>query len=248
MRFSDFIPTEVKEQELTYKLISVLDRLQAYKESLVYDALRTTNNALIDNKTWLIKKLGAFGFERIPYELPLLVLQQLLLNVNKLNSLRGSYVGVELFVSIITMGEVTIDTSGWVKKSQQLIPNSLEQGYIVDDNSKPTFYIVDNNDILKQENKLPISVKSPYYGVMDLQIAAYEGVVSEYEGKKAGYPYIVSDEGWGIPEIGEYLIGDENNKGAILEYINFYSEAEITWNLSGRLTPYYHKLLNPYFV
>lgn len=248
MRFSEFIPTEVKEQELTYKLISVFDRLQAYKESIVYDALRTTNNALIDNKTWLIKKLGDFGFENIPYELPLLVLQQLLLNANKLNSLRGSYAGVELFVSIITMGEVTLDTSGWVKPSQQLILNSQEQGFITDSNSKPTFYIVDNNDILRQDNKLTITVKSPYYGVTDLRIATYEDVVSEYDDTKAGYPFVVSDDGWVIPEIGEYLIGDETKKGAILEYINFYSEAEITWILSGRYSPYYHKLLNPYFV
>lgn len=248
MLFSEFIPTEVKDQELTYKLISVFDRLQAYKESIIYGALRTTNNALIDNKIWLIKKLGDFGFENIPYELPLLVLQQLLLNANKLNSLRGSYAGVELFVSIITMGEVTLDTSEWVQNSQQLIPNSLKQGYIVEDSSKPVFYVVDNNDILKQDNKLTITVKSPYYGVTDLRIATYDDTSSEYDGNKAGYPFMIGDEGWIIPEIGEYLIGDENTKGAILEYINFYSEAEITWNLFGRFGLYYHKLLNPYFV
>ena len=102
MQFSKFIPVSVKEQELSHKLISVFDGLQAYKEEIIYGSLRTTNFALIDNKKWLLKKLADYGFSGLPYEMPLLVLQQLLLNAVKLNKLRGSYDGVRLFVSIIT--------------------------------------------------------------------------------------------------------------------------------------------------
>ena len=53
MQFSKFIPVSVKEQELSHKLISVFDGLQAYKEEIIYGSLRTTNFALTDNKKWL---------------------------------------------------------------------------------------------------------------------------------------------------------------------------------------------------
>ena len=62
MQFSKFIPVSVKEQELSHKLISVFDGLQAYKEEIIYGSLRTTNFALIDNKKWLLKKLADYGF------------------------------------------------------------------------------------------------------------------------------------------------------------------------------------------
>lgn len=55
MQFSKFIPVSVKEQELSRKLISVFDGLQAYKEEIIYGSLRTTNFALIDDKKWLLK-------------------------------------------------------------------------------------------------------------------------------------------------------------------------------------------------
>ena len=76
MQFSKFIPVSVKEQELSRKLISVFDGLQAYKEEIIYGSLRTTNFALIDDKKWLLKKLADYGFSGLPYEMPLLVLQQ----------------------------------------------------------------------------------------------------------------------------------------------------------------------------
>lgn len=246
MQFSKFIPVSVKEQELSHKLISVFDGLQAYKEEIIYGSLRTTNFALIDNKKWLLKKLADYGFSGLPYEMPLLVLQQLLLNAIKLNKLRGSYDGVRLFVSIITMGEVTIDTDGWLKDSAQLIPDSTTQGYVTEDNVNPYFYVVDDTDILSQSNTLTIHVKTPYFGT-DYVIAEYDDVVSTYDESKAGFSDGGSTMVWNIPEIEEYLIGTADKEGVINEFVSFYSKAQITWDVQHRDSPYYDKLLNPYF-
>ena len=217
MQFSKFIPVSVKEQELSHKLISVFDGLQAYKEEIIYGSLRTTNFALIDNEKWLLKKLADYGFSGLPYEMPLLVLQQLLLNAVKLNKLRGSYDGVRLFVSIITMGEVTIDTDGWLKDSAQIIPDSTTQGYVTEDNVNPYFYVVDDTDILSQSNTLTIHVKTPYFGT-DYVIAEYDDVVSTYDEIKAGFSDGGSTMTWNIPEIEEYLIGTADKEGAINEF------------------------------
>lgn len=147
MLFSQSIPEKVLENSTTSKFVSVLDSLQEYKQGMITDAVRTLNPALNMNEKWLRKYLTDYGFSDIPKGFPIRVIQQLLLNADTIMRLRGSQLGVELFISVCCLGKVTIGTSNFMDSPDVIFLNSSNYGYITDNNSEP-FYLCDRNTFM----------------------------------------------------------------------------------------------------
>lgn len=211
MMFSDCIPERVKER-VNSRFFDVLDNLLAFKEAEVMRTLRVHNPALLNDNKWILKKLADYGLTGIPQELPTAILQQVLLNVGTLIRTRGSKIGVELFCSVFSLGEVHLDDSDYYAESGMLIPNSNVQGFITADSEGPVFHIVDDTENLVSVDPLLINVSSVYFS-------------TEYS-----------------PIIKTFL------EETINSWLGFNPGKKITFTFTDRETPYYHKLLNSYFV
>lgn len=163
MLYSDNIPERLKEYPEVTRFISVLDALHEYKQEIIGSSLRVNNFAVLTDKKWILKKLGDFGITNIPYDFPLSILQQLLLNVDTFCRTRGSKIGLQFYLSVLTLGEVIIDDSEFWDYPKFLILDSPAQGYITSDNSQTKFYLTDDSSILNSKMILGITVKSHYF-------------------------------------------------------------------------------------
>lgn len=211
MMFSDCIPERVKER-VNSRFFDVLDSLLAFKEAEVMRTLRVHNPALLNDNKWILKKLADYGLTGIPQELPTAVLQQVLLNVGTLIRTRGSKIGVELFCSVFSLGEVHLDDSDYYTESGMLIPNSNVQGFITADSEGPFFFIVDKTEDLVSVDPLLIDISSVYFST------EYSEVIKTF-----------------LEE-------------AINSWLGFNPGKKVLFTFAERETPYYHKLLNSYFV
>ena len=211
MMFSDNIPERVKER-VNSRFFDVLDALLAFKEAEVMRTLRVHNPSLLNDNKWIIKKLADYGLTGIPQELPTAILQQVLLNVGNLLRTRGSKIGVELFCSVFSLGEVSIDDSEYYAESGALIPNSKVQGFITADSSDAFFFIIDKTEDLVNVDPLYVYVSSPYFAT------------EHSENVKA------------------FL------ENTIDSWLGFNPGKKVNFVYSDREKPYFHKLLNPYFV
>lgn len=209
MNFSDNIPERLVAVAPS-KFVQVLDGVQNEKQLIIASALRENNPLLLNDPKWLILRLADYGLTGIPQELPVAILQQVLLNAGTLLRLRGSKMGLELFCSIFSLGEVTYDDSEFYALSQVIWPNSTIEGYIAADNVNPYFHLLDDSDQLSTVNPLEIEISTPYFGV--------NSVVKEFI---------------------EATIGD---------WLGFSPGKRIEFSWYHREAPYFHNLLNPYFV
>ena len=211
MKLSEYIPERIKERT-TSGFYDTLDALLSYKEGEIARALRVNNPVLLNDNKWLIRNLADYGFSGIPQELPTAVLQQVLLNAGTLIRTRGSKVGVELFCSVFSLGEVTLDDSEYYTESGLLIPNSSVQGFLTDDSDKTHFFILDDTEDLIDIEPLYINIESPY-------------IRTEY-----------------FDVIREFL------QNTISSWLGFNPGKIVRFSFINRNTPYYHRLLNNYFV
>lgn len=164
MLFSGSVPEVALESPNTSGFLSVLDKLQEHKTLIVTEAIRATSNyAVTTNKKWIIKHLSDFGVVGVTEEFPLSVLQQLLLNVGVLFGTRGSKIGLELFCSLMSLGEVSIDDSKVYVRPSNIILDSIYQGHLTGSNSEDFFYLVGDNDILNPKTSIKIAIKSKYF-------------------------------------------------------------------------------------
>ena len=160
MKFKDNIPEKLL-LGTTERFVNVLEALLDFKHENMFKALRVTNPALLNNPKWLLKNLTEFGFT-LSENTPIIVLQQLLLNMDRIVKAKGSKVGTEMFLSIMTLGEVILDDSQFYERISALIPNSLSNGYITD-NIKDVYYLVDDTDVLRSRSPLTITIKSKFF-------------------------------------------------------------------------------------
>lgn len=163
MSFSSSIPDKVLEYPNVSAFISVLDELQNIKTEMISESLRVNNVALLMDKKWLIKKLSELGVSNFPQNFPIEVMQQFLLNADTIFRTRGSKIGLELYCSVLTLGEVIIDDSELYKETYCLLLDSLTQGYLTADTSHEFFTLVDNDEALNPEVPLVVSIKSKFY-------------------------------------------------------------------------------------
>lgn len=162
MLFSDCLPEKLKDHSFTSAFMSVLDSLQNLKSEIIAESLRVDNFAILTDRKWLLKKLEDFGVTNIPIDYPIQSIQQYLLNVDLLCRTRGSKLGVELYCSVLSLGEVIVNDENFYVEPNFLVLNSEKYGYITSDNAKSIFYLVDDND-LEPLAELSITIKSKYF-------------------------------------------------------------------------------------
>lgn len=162
MLFSQSIPDKVLENSEASKFVSVLDSLQEYKQGIIADAIRSFNPILSTNEKWLRKYLTDYGFSDIPRGFPIRVMQQMLLNADTIMRLRGSKLGLEFFLSVCSLGEVTIDASELNQPLDLIFPDSLSDGYLTDNNVDSPLYLCTTN-IFAVNSTLLVTLRSIYF-------------------------------------------------------------------------------------
>lgn len=143
--------------------MDVLDALQNFKTEVIADSLRVDNVAVLMDRKWLIKKLEEYGVTDLPLTYPIQILRQYLLNVDTVCRTRGSKIGIELYCSLLSLGEVTVDDSKFYMDSDVLFLDSSDSGYIIENNDATTFYLTDSNVTFKKESALKITIKSKFF-------------------------------------------------------------------------------------
>lgn len=163
MSFSSNIPDRLIGYPNVSAFMDVLDELQNFKTEIIADSLRVDNAAILMDRNWIIKKLGDYGVTDIPLSYPIQILRQYLLNVDTVCGTRGSKIGVELYCSLLTLGEVNVDDSKFYAESSLLLLDSTTNGYIVEDSKDNFFYLADDNSQMNKESYLTITIKSKFF-------------------------------------------------------------------------------------
>lgn len=131
MNFSTETPDEILENPYAAKLITVLDKLEDYKQSELDKALRFYRSPTNFNLSYLQKRLNKdYGFPTIPADFPKDVLDALLLCAEEINALRGSKQGLQLWLWCLTFGAITIDDSQFYPLPQFLTLDDPQLGFL----------------------------------------------------------------------------------------------------------------------
>ena len=163
MLFSNSVPDKLQEYPNVSAFTSVLDALQNFKREIIAGSFRVDNAGVLMDRKWILKKLDEFGVSDLPLDYPIQIMRQYLLNVDTVCRTRGSKKGIELYCSLLSFGEVTVDDSQFYADPEILLLDSLVTGYITEDNSNLFFYLVGDTDILEDKTSLTITVKSRYF-------------------------------------------------------------------------------------
>lgn len=162
MPFSDNIPELILEFPNTRKFVSVLDGLYQEERSIINSYTRLFNPLLLTNKKWLIKILEEYGFF-IPYEFPIEIMQNILINANAIMESRGSLKGVEFFCSAVTLGEVTVNGDNFYQPTDRFLLDTTVMDTIVEDTLHPVFYLSDSTGFTSSPSSLEVTIQSIFY-------------------------------------------------------------------------------------
>lgn len=163
MLFSDNIPDILEASPYTMAFIKIFDELQKSKTQIISDSIRLDNYGVLTDRKWLIKKLNDLGVSGVPFDYPLPILIQLLLNVGTLNSYKGSLKGLELYCSLLSLGEATIDASKYSHKSRIILLDSLTRGYLTEDNSGILRCLCGSTESIDPVSTLDINIRSKFF-------------------------------------------------------------------------------------
>jgi len=177
MLFSNCIPDKLQEYPTVMNFMRLLDSLQEVKTSIIADSLRVDNAALLMDKKWLLKKLDEFGFSDFPIEYPIQIMQQFLLNVDTICRTRGSKIGIQLYCSVLSLGEVSVLDADFYVRPSLIILDSIKQGYILADSKDEKFYICDDNSRINPEQRLTIIIQSKFFNG---DFPKEESIIKEY--------------------------------------------------------------------
>lgn len=161
MLFSKAIPDVALQSPNTQRFVDLLDGLQCYKQNEISDALRVYNPILCTSAKWLSYMAADYGFEGISEDYPILPLQQLILNADVIRRLCGTKLGLQLFISAATLGEVTINDVRFIQDIEFLFPDSPVNGFLTASTDKDKFYLCNNNDYMAG-TFLDITISSIY--------------------------------------------------------------------------------------
>lgn len=188
MLFSTSIPEKLQEHPNVSAFMSVLDALQDFKTEIIAGSFRVDNAAVLMDRKWLLKKLDEFGVTDMPLDYPIQIMRQYLLNVDTVCRTRGSKKGIELYCSLLSFGEVTVDDSNFYKDTELLLLDSTIQGYITEDNSYANFFICEDNSIIEPSVSLTITIKSRYFnGQYPKEAMAIKVYLEGTIGKQLGF-------------------------------------------------------------
>lgn len=163
MLFSTSIPDKLQEHPNVSAFMSVLDALQDFKTEIIAGSFRVNNSAVLMDRKWLLKKLEEFGVTDMPLDYPIQIMRQYLLNADTVFRTRGSKKGLELYCSLLSFGEVTVDDSSFYAEPRLLLLDSYLQGFITEDNRDNPLYLCDDSDNINQEVSLRIIIRSRYF-------------------------------------------------------------------------------------
>lgn len=163
MYIKDRIPTNLQNYPNVSQFADVLDGLQQFKQENIANSLRAYNMALLMDNKWLLKRLGDYGITDMPIDYPLEIVQQFLLNADTIFGTRGSKIGIELYCSVLSLGEVTVDDSAFYHEPVMLLLDSTVQGYITEDNSSNFYCLVEDTGTINPEVTMNITIKSKFF-------------------------------------------------------------------------------------
>lgn len=188
MLFSTNIPDRLQEHPNVVSFMNVLDALQNFKTEVIAESLRVDNSAVLMDKKWLLKKLEEFGVTDLPIGYPIQIMRQYLLNVDTVCRTRGSKIGIELYCSLLSFGEVTVDDSNFYAEDDLLLLDSTSSGYITEDNSYDKFYLCEDNSVLNKKVTLGITIKSKYFnGQYPTEASIIKAYLESTIGKQLGF-------------------------------------------------------------
>lgn len=188
MLFSTSIPEKLQEHPNVSAFMSVLDALQDFKTEIIAGSFRVDNAAVLMDRKWLLKKLEEFGVTDMPLDYPIQIIRQYLLNVDTVGRTRGSKKGIELYCSLLSFGEVTVDDSNFYKETTLLLLDSLVQGYITEDNSYGKYFLCEDNSIIEPSVSLTITIKSRYFnGQYPNEAATIKAYIENSIGRQLGF-------------------------------------------------------------
>lgn len=216
--FANSIPEVVLQNPATAQFVEVLDKTNEYKRDIMATALRANSFGVLTDRKVIHRHLADFGIS-LPFDYPMEILMQVLLNADTFCGTRGSKIGLEFFLSVLTLGEVTIDDSNFYKMPDYLILDSLTNGYVAEHDDRPYFNLISDESSLTATQDLGIVIESKYFN--------------------GSYP----DES---AIIEEYLTGDDYK--TIKSQLWFTYNLNLTIEFQTRSEFYYHNLLNKYFV
>lgn len=130
MKFRDQIPEDLLINPYADKFVTVLDGANDFKQEEIEKALRFYRPPLSMNTSFAIKKLQDLGFPPIPSDFPKDVLDALILNAKDINALRGSKIGLELWLWCLTFGSFVIDDSLFYPFPTAIFPSDPDSGYV----------------------------------------------------------------------------------------------------------------------
>lgn len=131
MNYTSQTPDEIKVNPNAEKFLKVLDGMEEYKQIEVDKAHRFYRSPVNFNHLFLRKRLNFdYGFPTIPADFPKDVLDALLLNANDINALRGSKIGLHLWLWCLTFGNITINDTGFYPLPQYLLLDTLDLSYL----------------------------------------------------------------------------------------------------------------------
>lgn len=188
MLFSTSIPDKLQEHPNASAFMRVLDALQDFKTEIIAGAFRVDNAAVLMDRKWLLKKLEEFGVTDLPLDYPIQIIRQYLLNVDTVCRTRGSKIGVELYCSLLSFGEVTVDDRNFYADSRVLLLDSTTNGYITGDNKANIFYLTGDNSLLNTETTLGITIKSRYFnGDYPAEAQLIQNFIRDSIGRNLGF-------------------------------------------------------------
>lgn len=163
MTFLDSIPSKLQEHPTVTRFMDVLDNLNSFKQEVINEAIRSNNFGVSMNKKWLLKYLADYGITDIPDEYPIQIVQQYLLNIDNILSSRGSKIGTELYCSVLSLGEVTVDDSQFIPELTVLELDNKTRGFITDSSGGRHFMLPDSSYDRNPRVTLRITIKSKYF-------------------------------------------------------------------------------------
>ena len=145
------------------KFALVLDGVNQMKQTEISNALRIFNPILQTDTKWIAKRLTDYGFF-VSHDYPWQPLQALLMNVHSVTRLKGTKVGIKALLMLLTLGDVTIDTTNFVNTPDAIYPDAIDgDGYITgNDTTNSQRYIVNDRNVYEPPRSLTISISSIY--------------------------------------------------------------------------------------
>ena len=133
MQFKDHVPPGILNQYPNVEnLVKVLDETNSYKQSLLA-ATETLGKPVSGNLDYLRQRIEGYGHPTIPDDFPKEILDSLLLNSAEIMRLKGSKLGLRLWLWCLTFSDFSlgIDDSAFYPKPQYIIPGDVDvAGYV----------------------------------------------------------------------------------------------------------------------